>query len=58
MEKLITHHFTENICKLIACSEDNAESKILKNQQVYYLNYRYLNAFDYLRKIIGYLPKD
>ena len=34
------------------------ESSSIKNQQVFYLSYRYLNAFNYLRQINNMLPSD
>ena len=41
---------------MIECSEDPHYKDLVKDQQVFYLAYRFVNSFGYMRKIINMLP--
>ena len=41
---------------MIECSNDSTQMNLVKDQQVFYLAYRFANSFAYMRKIIKMLP--
>lgn len=41
---------------MIECSKDPNQMNLVKDQQVFYLAYQFVNSFGYMRKIIKMLP--
>ena len=56
MEEIISDHFNRQICSMVECSEDPNQMNLIKDQQVFYLAYQFVNSFSYMRKVIKMLP--